>query len=146
MSRATHVVRIAIAPERASEEHAYLTHFQRDGGSRARARVVRVTCASDDTIATVKAKVRELTGEDVEILRRGGTKSGVVMEDGKTVEECGVSKDFGAWEHWWVDSAARAKRAAADREKILSYINVTPNEMTPKVLRALREMDVSAMR
>jgi len=41
-----------------------------------------------------------------------------------------------------VDSEARRARAKADKEKMLSYINVSPNEMTPKVIRALRDLDM----
>jgi len=76
------------------------------------------------------------------MLRRGGAKEGIVLDDARTLEECGIDRDMGVWEHVWVDSETRQARAKADKEKMLSYINVSPNEMTPKVIRALRDLDM----
>ena len=134
-------VRIACLPERECAAHPYLTHFQIDTPRMARARIVRLECAKTDTIAAVRAKASESLGEDVEMLKRGGARDGVVLEDAKTLEECGIDRDMGTWEHVWVDTAARQARRREDKEKLMSYINVSPNEMTPKVIRALRELD-----
>jgi hypothetical protein len=47
------------------------------------------------------------------------------------------------WEYFWVDSEARMARMAADREKMLSLINVKTNDLTPKVVRMLKDCTLS---
>ena len=138
----TITVRVTCLPVCESDAHPYLTHFQIDTPRQERVRTVRLRCETSDTIGAVRAKLSEVIGEDVEMLRRGGTKEGIVLDDARTLEECGIDRDMGVWEHVWVDSEARRARAKADKEKMLSYINVSPNEMTPKVIRALRDLDM----
>jgi hypothetical protein len=134
-------IRVCALPVQEDERHAYLTHFQIEKDPEERAATAVVRCDVRETVRDVKRAVEKELGERVDILKRGGAPNGIVLEDDKTLEELGLTRDMSVWEHLWVDSEERQARMAADREKMLSFINVRPNDLTPRVLRALKELD-----
>ena len=133
-------IRVTALPAEEDSKHPYLTHFQQERKPLERARTVRVFCAPEETVKDVKAKVQAELGERGEMLKRGGAPGGVELEDSKTLSELGLDKDMSVWEHLWVDSAARIARMEADREKMMSFIHVKPNDMTPKMIRMMKEL------
>ena len=133
-------IRVSALPVTECERHPYLTHFQHEGPHGERARTVRVMCSPTDTVRTVKMRVQDELGERVEMLKRGGVPEGEELDDSKTLAELGLGeRDMSVWEHLWVDSEARIARMEADKEKMMSIIHVHPNDMTPKMIRALKE-------
>lgn len=137
-------IRITALPVEEDEMHGYLTHFQHDKNADARVKTVRVYCKPTDTIQTVKKLAQEELGEKVEMLKRGGAPGGIELDDAATLAELGYGeRDMSVWEYFWVDSEARMARMAADREKMLSLINIKTNDLTPKVVRMLKDCTLS---
>ena len=133
-------IRVSALPIEEDSRHPYLTHYQQERKIFERTRMVRVFCAPEETVKDVKAKVQVELGEKVEMLKRGGAPGGVELEDSKTLAELGLDKDMSVWEHLWVDSAARIARMEADKEKMMSFIHVKPNDMTPKMIRMMKDL------
>ena len=133
-------IRVCALPVTEDEQHAYLTHFQQSKAPFERVKTVRVMCAPSETVRQVKLKVQEALGERVEMLKRGGAPGGIELEDSQTLEELGFTRDFSVWEYLWVDSAERLARMEEDKEKMMSFIHVHTNDMTPKMIRMLKEL------
>ena len=133
-------IRVSALPIEEDSRHPYLSHYQQERKIFERTRIVRVFCAPEETVKDVKAKVQVELGEKVEMLKRGGAPGGVELEDSKTLAELGLDKDMSVWEHLWVDSAARIARMEADKEKMMSFIHVKPNDMTPKMIRMMKDL------
>lgn len=133
-------IRVCALPVTEDERHGYLTHFQQEKAPFERVKTVRVMCAPSETVRELKLKVQEVLGERVEMLKCGGAPGGVELEDSRTLKELGFARDFSVWEHLWVDSAERLRRMEEDKEKMMSFIHVHPNDMTPKMIRMLKEL------
>jgi len=134
-------IRVNALPMCEDARHPYLTCFQHERAFFERTRTVRVYCAPSETVRALKDKVRVALGEKVEIIRRGGARGGIELKDAETLGELGLgARDMSVWEHLWVDSEARMRRMEQDREKMMKIINVHPNDMTPKMIRMLKDL------
>ena len=134
-------IRVNALPMCEDEAHPYLTCFQHSRAFFERTRTVRVYCAPSETVRGLKEKVRAMLGERVEMIRRGGARGGIELRDEETLGELGLgARDMSVWEHLWVDSEARMRRMEEDKEKMMKIIDVRPNDMTPKMIRMLKDL------
>ena len=75
------------------------------------------------------------------MIRRGGARGGIELRDEETLGELGLgARDMSVWEYLWVDSEARMRRMEEDKEKMMKIIDVRPNDMTPKMIRMLKDL------
>ena len=134
-------IRVNALPMCEDEAHPYLTCFQQSRAFFERTRTVRVYCAPSETVRGLKEKVRTVLGERVEMIRRGGARGGIELRDEETLGELGLgARDMSVWEYLWVDSEARMRRMEEDKEKMMKIIDVRPNDMTPKMIRMLKDL------
>ncbi|CAL6381046.1 unnamed protein product [Bathycoccus prasinos] len=116
---------VKLLPEPNQEEHKNLTRFQvRDSRSKylGKTCVFRDVEKNKETILELKRKVERETGEKVETLRRGGTPEGVILEDEKTLEECGITRSMGLFEYLWVDSAENQEKYKEEKERMYKIL------------------------
>ncbi|CAL6393996.1 unnamed protein product [Bathycoccus prasinos] len=116
---------VKLLPEPNQEEHKNLTRFQvRDSRSKylGKTCVFRDVEKNKETILELKRKVERETGEKVETLRRGGTPEGVILEDEKTLEECGITRSMGLFEYLWVDSAEDQEKYKEEKERMYKIL------------------------
>ncbi|CAL6375739.1 unnamed protein product [Bathycoccus prasinos] len=130
---------VKLLPEPNNEEHKNLTRFQvRDSRSKylGKTCVFRDVEKNKETISELKRKVERETGEKVETLRRGcsllvlssskscarGTPEGVILEDEKTLEECGITRSMGLFEYLWVDSAENQEKYKEEKERMYKIL------------------------
>ena len=52
------------------------------------------------------------------MLRKGGLRQGVVLEDSQSLADCGLNSSMDIFEHLWVDSAANQAAFRAEYETV----------------------------
>lgn len=53
---------------------------------------------------------------------KGGTPEGVILEDEKTLEECGITRSMGLFEYLWVDSAENQEKYKEEKERMYKIL------------------------
>jgi len=99
-------------------ETAHLTRFQQW----TRRKQMRLRCRPSDTIASLKKKMAAEQGTMPEMIKKGGTPSGIVLEDTKTLAECGCTESMSIYEFLWEDSKANQENYVEEVEKCLGFV------------------------
>lgn len=76
-----------------------------------------------DTIATLRKELKKACGATPEIIKKGGSKEGILLDDTKTLQSYGIEKDMSVWEWLWTDSAANREEYAEEYMKMYSDMN-----------------------
>ena len=93
----------------------------------------------DDKVSVVQLREAELARDAWE--RQCLQLNVRVVRLEETLGELGLgARDMSVWEHLWVDSEARMRRMEEDKEKMMKIIDVRPNDMTPKMIRMLKDL------
>lgn len=53
---------------------------------------------------------------------KGGTPEGVVLEDEKTLEECGITRSMGLFEYLWVDSKENQEKYKEEKARMFKIL------------------------
>ncbi len=53
---------------------------------------------------------------------QGGTPEGVILEDEKTLEQCGIHRSMGVFEYLWVDSKENQEKYKEEKERMFKII------------------------
>jgi hypothetical protein len=118
---------VKLLPEPYTDESSKLTRFQARAPSSKYYGVCKTFKNLDKTtelVSDLMKRVERESGEKIEMLRRGGTFEGVVLDPTKTLQECGIEHSMGIFEYLWEDSTDNVKKYKEEKErmfKILPY-------------------------
>ena len=107
-------------PEAPTEESANLARFQIcDKRAKYFGKVHRLRNLDKTKVTAndVKKLIERECEERPEMLRKGGSPVGVVLEDGKTLEECGLMESMDVYEYLWEDSKENIEKYKEEKDR-----------------------------